>query len=195
MTYLCWCEIADGLSLPGFGGEFESHIAQKKHPEALRASLSAWNLLARMLHEQGCKALPRVCFEHGGKPYFADSALHFSLSHSGGIAAAILSDAPCAVDAEAVRPKMQARLQDRCMAAEEIADGCGFFETWTRKECIAKLDGRGMIACPEKWNTLDAAWTGRFFTCELTDSASNRYVLSALCAHARALRAEEKTII
>ena len=71
--------------------------------------------------------------------------------------------------------------------------GCDFFDVWTKKECIAKLDGRGMPAHPNRMDTLDACYENRFFTRCISDSQGNKYVLSAL--DGRFSKAEKKAII
>lgn len=195
MMQLYWCELADGFPLPDFGAEFCAHIEQKKHPEGLRRSRAAWRLLEIALRERGLASLPEVRFSETGKPLFANMPLHFSLSHSDNLAAVILSDAPCAVDIERIQDAIGEKLYERCMHPEETESGCSFFEAWTKKECIAKLDGDGIPAQPKVLNTLDAQYTGRFFSREIVDSAGNKYVLSALCEDAAQLYAEKRTII
>jgi hypothetical protein len=195
MTRLFWCEIADGIPMPEFGGEFHAHMAGKRHPDGLRRSISAWKMLETALREQGFEALPEVCFCETGKPYFAGIPLHFSLSHSGNLAAVILGEEPCAVDIEQIQTAVSEKLYTRCMHPEEIEAGYGFFEAWTKKECIAKLDGSGMPAHPREINTLDPRYDGRFFIREICDSSGNKYMLSALCEDAGLLSAEKRTII
>lgn len=195
MNRLYWCEIADGLAPPPFGGEFPGHMQAKAHPSLRAASRSAWNLLALALRELGYDALPQVVFEDGGKPRFADAPLHFSLSHSGRLAAVLVSDAPCGVDIEMIREDVRAKLENRCLSAREKEAGCDFFEIWPKKECIAKLDGRGLPARPGEICTLEEKYAGRFFSCRLSDSAGESYALSALCARAESLKAEKRTVI
>lgn len=194
MNLLYWCEITENAPLPDFGDVLRSHIAQKSHPGVHASSLTAWNLLERALRQLGHARLPAVEFQPGGKPYFADSGLHFSISHSGRIAAALVSDGPCAVDVEAVRPNVEERLLVRCLSKQEIEAGCDFFEAWTKKECIGKLSGRGIPGHPAEINTLDTEYAGRFFLREIRDSQGNQYILTALCMNGYAPKAEKKTI-
>ena len=56
-----------------------------------RALRQAWALLAEGFARLGYTALPAVRFGARGKPEFADAPLHFSLAHSGRIAAALIS--------------------------------------------------------------------------------------------------------
>jgi len=181
MNLLLYGEIAESPSIPGFGHAFEMHIAAKTHPAVRRASLSAWKLLARAMEQLGYETLPTVRFLELGKPAFENNPLHFSISHSGNMAAALVSDAPCAVDVECIRPETAARLAERCLSPREKAHGCGFFEAWTQKECIAKRNGTGMPAHPCAIDTLDSAYAGQFFSREIRDVQENIYLLTALC--------------
>ena len=181
MNRLLFGEISEGLPLPGFGPAFEYHIAAKKHPAVRSASLSAWSLLACALEQLGYESLPRVEFSQSGKPFFADAPLHFSISHSGNMAAALVSDAPCAVDIERIIPETAAKLADRCLTEGEKAENIDFFQAWTRKECIAKLNGTGMPARPASIDTLNPKYNGQFFSREIRDAQGNAYLLTALC--------------
>ena len=180
MSLLLIAEIRDNLSLPMFGGDFAAHIDGKRNPSVRRSSLTAWGLLAEGMRRMGFDALPAVRFGSRGKPGFTDSPVHFSLAHSGNLAVALLSDAPCGVDVERVRPEVSRRLRGRCLSARE-QEQLGFFECWTKKECIGKLDGRGIGAHPAHIDTLDAQWTGRFFARRIVDSSGREYALAALC--------------
>ena len=186
MSLLLISEIRDGLTPPAFGGDFAAHIQKKNNPSVRRASLTAWNLLAHGLRRMGCDDLPDVRFGAHGKPEFIDASIHFSLAHSGNFAAALLSDAPCGVDVERVRPEASRRLRARCLNEREQA--LGFFECWAKKECIGKLDGRGISARPAEIDTLDARWASRFFARRIADSSGKEYALAALCEDANRLQ-------
>ena len=187
MSLLLIAEAAPGLAIPEFGGAFAGHMAGKHNPAARAASLAAWRLLACGLRELGCAALPSVAFGPQGKPRFTDSNLHFSLAHSGALAAALISEAPCGVDLERIRPEVAHRLAARCLSDGERARQIDFFECWTKKECIGKLDGRGITAHPSDIDTLDPHHANRFFTARIHDASGQEYALSALCEGADAL--------
>lgn len=174
---IVWAELDPAAELPDFGAAFRQRMEQKKHPQLRTASLCAWSLLARELRALG-HILPEVAYTQSGKPYFTNSELHFSLSHSGNIAAAMLADAPCGIDVERLCPETRRRLLPRCMHPAERAAGLDFFEVWTRKECIAKMTGRGLMSRPVQINSLEYSFLP---TQHLIDSAGNTYVLSALC--------------
>ena len=181
MSLLLLAPVCAPLPVPEFGGAFAARMAEKRHPELHRASLTAWNLLAYGLSLMGAERLPEVDFTPRGKPFFPDSPLHFSLTHSGALAAALLSGAPCGVDLERVRPEVAQRMRARCLNEREQAEAPDFFACWTKKECIAKLDGSGMTAHPGNIDTLDPRWNHRFFTTRVCDDLGQAYALSALC--------------
>lgn len=187
MSLLLYGEIRPMETIPDFGAALHEHLRAKTNPAVHASSLATWSLLAEGLRRLGMKALPEVRFNPGGKPCFANSPLHFSLSHSGKLAAVLISDAPCGVDVEQLRPEVAARLHERCLSDGERARGCDFFELWTKKECIAKLDGRGLPSHPSEIDTLDPRWNGHFFTTRVRDSAGQAYALSALCGDIESL--------
>lgn len=174
-------EIAPIAVPPDFGEAFARRLAAKTHPEAHAASLTAWTLLARGLRTLGFESLPQTRFERGGKPFFEDSSLHFSLSHSERLACALISPEACALDVEHIRPEIADRLRTRCLNPQELALGLDFFACWTKKECIVKLDGRGLPAHPSEINSLDPRCEGRFFSQKIFDSEAHAYMLAALC--------------
>ena len=188
MSLLLYGEIRPIEAVPDFGPALCEHLRAKTNPAVHAASVAAWSLLAGGLRILGLEELPEVHFEPNGKPYFVNSSLYFSLSHSGKLAVVLISEEPCGVDIELVRPEVAERLRERCLSDGERARGCDFFELWTKKECIAKLDGRGLPSHPSEIDTLDPRWNGRFYTTHVRDSAGQEYALSALCADTEALQ-------
>ena len=187
MSLLLYGEIRPIETIPDFGAALHEHLRAKTNPAVHASSVAAWSLLAEGLRMLGMEALPEVRFDPGGKPVSVNSPLHFSLSHSGKLAAVLISDEPCGVDVEQLRQEVAARLQARCLSEGERARNCDFFEIWTKKECIAKLDGSGMRNHPSEVNTLDPCWNHRFFTTCVCDSSGQEYALSALCGDAATL--------
>lgn len=188
MNLLLISDVRDGIEPPPFDGELAAHLATKRNPAVRRASLTAWALLARGSEMLNVRPLPVVRFGVRGKPEFVGSPLHFSLSHSGEIAVALLSASACGVDIERIRPEVAARLRERCLCAEELRLGLDFFECWTKKECLGKLDGNGIDAHPAKLDSSDARWRDRFHTWHITDASGQPYALSALCISPEPLR-------
>ncbi|MGN1006387.1 MAG: 4'-phosphopantetheinyl transferase family protein, partial [Aristaeellaceae bacterium] len=78
-------------TIPDFGAALHEHLRAKSNPAVRASSVTAWSLLAEGLRMLGMEKLPEVRFDPSGKPYFVNSPLHFSLSHSGRFAAALIS--------------------------------------------------------------------------------------------------------
>ena len=107
--------------------------------DALRAA--AAQLLRERLGILDYAAVPR---EAHGKPYLPDGPF-FSLSHSGSLAALLIADTRCGVDAKHVVRTVPPHIRARLLAPEEAAVPRAFTWFWTRKEAVMKLDGRGTL--------------------------------------------------
>lgn len=188
MSLLLYGPVHPDAEAPDFGETFPLHMQQKTHPQLITASKSAWALLGKGLGMLGVNPLPPVVFMENGKPYFEDSPLHFSISHSGNMAAVLISDDPCGVDIEQIRDDVSSRMTERCLHEDERLLGCNFFEIWTKKECISKLDGKGMPSRPREMNTTDSKYDGCFSCMHVTDSDGGAYMLTALCTDAAELQ-------
>ena len=80
-----------------------------------------------------------------GKPYDPLGRVHFSLTHSGGIAACAVSDGEVAVDLEA-SGRDASRAEPRVRCPED--DPMDFLRLWTAKECAMKYTGLGFALSP-----------------------------------------------
>lgn len=85
-----------------------------------------------------------------GKPFFADrngieADIHFSISHSGSIAACAIGNVPCGIDVETkpIPERVMKRFFPDCTDKDEA------IILWTRRESAGKLDGRGFFADPD----------------------------------------------
>lgn len=185
VNLLLICEVSPLAAAPDFGENFARQLAAKTHPEAHAASLTAWTLLAHGLRTLGLEALPTAYFERGGRPFFKDASLCFSLSHSEKLACALISSEACALDVERIRPESADRLRTRCLNPQELALGLDFFTCWTKKECIAKLDGHGLPTHPSTIDSLNSAYEGCFFSQNIFDAEERAYRLSALCMNGK----------
>ncbi len=97
-----------------------------------------------------------LCRTPEGKPFLApDGTPAFNLSHSGGLGLlAIARSAPIGADIEQIRysPDLTGIAQSTFSSAESAALAQlpkgrrteAFFACWTRKEAVAKFDGRGL---------------------------------------------------
>ena len=183
MSALYVREIRTELEIPEFGVALREHISEKKNPAARASSISAWTLLYDVLEDVHSE----ICFDADGKPYLANGP-HFSLSHSASLAAVLISNQPCGVDIEKIDNNVGVKLAERCLCANE--QGRDFFECWTKKECLVKLDGRSLFAHPENIDTTE--YDEYSFTTRICDAAGQVYALSAICADAAKLKVQYK---
>lgn len=85
-----------------------------------------------------------------GKPYVSNHQdLYISVSHSGGVLACLVGDAPLGVDIQETRKVRAGSIAKRYFTQEErvyMEDNgeSGFFMLWTRKEAYAKYIGTGL---------------------------------------------------
>ncbi len=96
-----------------------------------------------------------------GKPYLVrkssgqrEPGIHFSISHSGGLWACVISDCPCGFDLQQRRPANYELLAKRFFSPRECAyveaaGAEGFYEIWTRREALAKYTGLGFFGMSE----------------------------------------------
>jgi len=180
MNLLILGEIRHDIAPPDFGGSFRAHMQSKRNPDVFAASASAWKLLETGLLSIDMEALPKVEFADHGKPRFTDCPLHFSLSHSGRLAAALISDSPCGVDVEIIRAETSEKLRRRVLSPEELSQDQDFFAVWTKKEAAAKLSGSGMPSRPSEMDMSAYEKLNRLQTA-LRDSHGQEYCLTALC--------------
>lgn len=92
----------------------------------------------------------------GGKPDFADHALHFNLSHSGQYVCCALDREEVGIDIQQMRALKSRELVERRFSEGErtLLAGCAnaaqreelFYRIWVRKESYAKLTGEGIAA-------------------------------------------------
>lgn len=122
----------------------------------------AWEALAgRSGHAVGRALLEALCLETvgevptvhttaQGKPYFANSTLHFSISHTKNHAFCCLSEHNIGIDAEEAGRDIDPRLAEKILSDAEKArfhaaanKKAALLRLWVLKESYAKLTGRG----------------------------------------------------
>ncbi len=112
-------------------------------------------LLARMYRQQTGEDLPPICITDRGKPYFAESEWHFSISHSKGHVFCALSRRRIGIDAEerdrAINPALAEKILspkelDRYARAEDKP--LALLRLWVLKEAAAKATGEGLRGYP-----------------------------------------------
>ncbi len=112
-------------------------------------------LLAKMYLEKTGNPLPQICTAQRGKPYFADSCLYFSISHTKHYAFCALSEKNIGIDAEETQRKIDLRLAEKILsplekkrfdAAEDKP--AALLKLWVLKEAAGKLTGDGINGYP-----------------------------------------------
>ena len=105
---------------------------------------------AHSLLAQAVSPLPAICKTELGKPYFADSNLHFSISHTKNHAFCAISRKNIGIDAEEMNRCIDLHLAEKILSPPEkyrfdnAADKpAALLRLWVLKEAYAKLTGRG----------------------------------------------------
>lgn len=116
-------------------------------------------LLAELYREETGEELPPILKTDLGKPYFADSPLHFSISHTKHHAFCVLSEKNVGIDAEELDRKVHLSLAKKAFSPGEKAqfDAApdkekAFLTFWVLKEAEAKLTGEGLRIYPNHTN-------------------------------------------
>ena len=112
--------------------------------------LLARRLLARRL---GCgEGEVPLRWDEMGKPTVDAVGVYVSVSHSGPYAVCAIADVPVGVDVEVVRSADEKFMRRVCSEAEmayirvgDDGDCARFWETWTAKEALFKLTGKGPL--------------------------------------------------
>ena len=128
-------------------------ITRKTNPDSVKQSICGLYALLLLLKARG-EDPTRLILARGesGKPYFKNSPLEFSISHSQGVAVCSLGDFPRGADVELVRRKCNAEAlakrffcgaESDYVAASENTDDA-FYTVWTRKEALIKKRGGGV---------------------------------------------------
>ena len=120
-------------------------------------------LLKELYRAETGEDLPEISITDRGKPYFPDSAWHFSISHTPKHAFCVLSRNNVGLDAEELDRKINLKLAERILspgekrrfdAAENKEKALLTF--WVLKEAAAKLSGEGLRGYPNHTDfTLD----------------------------------------
>lgn len=112
-------------------------------------------LLRQLYREETGEDLPPVLKTERGKPYFADSPYHFSISHTPKHAFCVLAEENVAIDAEELDRKLNLRLADKILSPGEKTRFEGaqdkrraLLTFWVLKEAAAKLSGEGLRGYP-----------------------------------------------
>lgn len=112
-------------------------------------------LLERLYTEETGEPLPAVSIGAWGKPFFADSKWHFSISHTQKHAFCVLSTNNIGIDAEELNRRINPALAEKILSPTEKAQfdaaadkNKALLTFWVLKEAAAKLSGRGLRGYP-----------------------------------------------
>ncbi len=112
-------------------------------------------LLAQMYKEKTGDDLPEILTAPQGKPYFKDSSLHFSISHTKGHVFCALAEHPVGIDAEEADRAIRLGLAEKVLSPGEKQqyDAApdkrrALLTFWVLKEAAAKLSGQGLQGYP-----------------------------------------------
>ena len=114
----------------------------------------AYTLLASMLHKHFSIVSPNILKNENGKPYVNIDGVHFSLSHTHGLAVCVVADTPVGVDCERIQTKSGTETQKfakRFFVENEFISlekgnfsSLDFYKVWTAKEATIKKRGSNM---------------------------------------------------
>ena len=116
-------------------------------------------LLARLYRKHAGEALPPIAVTDRGKPYFAGSPWHFSITHTPRHAFCALSLRPIGIDAEELDRQINLKLAEKILSPEEKRQfdasphrHRALLTFWVLKEAAAKLSGEGLRGYPNRTN-------------------------------------------
>ena len=114
-------------------------------------------LLAQIYRQLTAEPMPQILIGQWGKPYFADSNVHFSISHTKNHAFCVVSEHPVGIDAEELDREIDLRLAEKILSPGELArfevaedKRLALLKFWVLKEAAAKLSGKGLQGYPNQ---------------------------------------------
>ena len=121
-----------------------------------RSGHEAGRLLLQTLYRQTVgEEMPEILIMDRGKPCFADSSWHFSISHTKCHAFCVLSEKPVGIDAEELDRDIKPALAEKILSPGEKAqyDAApdqrrALLRFWVLKEAAAKCTGEGLRGYP-----------------------------------------------
>lgn len=154
MIIVCWADVSglDDRADYVLSTYREEKLQRMHKPEVRRLAIGVELLLQKALKKvrPDYPMPPVILCADGGKPFLADHAYSFNLSHSGVYAACALSDRPVGIDLQ-IPVKAQERLIKRALTSDEAKylnaaekRDEAFTELWCRKESFLKATGEGL---------------------------------------------------
>ncbi len=117
--------------------------------------LAGRRLLKQMYRAHYGENMPAIAVTEQGKPYFADSPVYFSISHTKRHVFCALSERPIGIDAEETDRPINLALADKILSPGEKAQfdaaddkRLALLTFWVLKEAQAKLTGKGLEGYP-----------------------------------------------
>lgn len=112
-------------------------------------------LLTQLYESRYGQPIPAIRVTPRGKPFFQDSPVHFSISHTKTQVFCVLSDRPVGIDAEDLDRPIRLELAEKILSPTEIS----YYEQsrdkrdtllrfWVLKEAAAKCSGEGLRGYP-----------------------------------------------
>ena len=149
--------------------------------------ISYFLLMYGMLTEYGIREMPQIIAGKYGKPYFKDTDVHFSISHSGAYVCCGVSESNIGVDIQETVRDYES-VADMVMSENEKKEiicspdpAVEFTRFWTLKESICKFRGTGLTNSIDKIDFYgheeEFNYDGLTFRCE----KHNDYCVSACC--------------
>ena len=116
-------------------------------------------LLRQMVETFTGQPMPPIAVTQRGKPYFPDSPLHFSISHTPKHVFCALSHSPIGIDAEEMDRNISLALAQKILSPAEYSrweaapdKRDALLRLWILKEARAKFSGTGLNGYPDHTN-------------------------------------------
>ena len=116
-------------------------------------------LLSELYRQHTGAQMPAILKAPQGKPYWENSSLHFSISHTKHHVFCAISDRPIGIDAEELNRDVNLKLADRILSPFELEQyqqaedkRLALLKFWVLKEAQAKLTGEGIKFHPTHTN-------------------------------------------
>lgn len=117
------------------------------------------NLLQKMYRTYFGQEMPPIAIASRGKPYFENSNVHFSISHTKTTVFCALSQKPVGIDAEQCNREIRLELAQKILSPGEMAQflqaedqRTALLRFWVLKEAAAKCAGTGLQGYPTHTN-------------------------------------------
>ncbi len=116
-------------------------------------------LLEKMYRQITGEEMPEILLSPMGKPYFADSPWHFSISHTPNWVFVALEKHPVGLDAEELTRQVSPKLAQKILSPSEYRQyeaaedkNRALLTFWVLKEAQGKLTGKGVRPWPNRTN-------------------------------------------